>query len=64
MRVFGRHINLISDGSMVTSGVTFCKYMGYVIATRKKPYFFIYEAQYVAFQRQFIRQYGIYNFVK
>ena len=39
------HINLISDGSMVTSSVTFCKYMCYVIATRRKPYLFIYEAQ-------------------
>ena len=49
---FGCHINQITDGSIVTSSVTFCKYMRYVImymryviATRKKPYLFIYEAQ-------------------
>ena len=27
-------INLITDGSIVTSSVTFCKYMRYVVAIR------------------------------
>ena len=38
--------------------------MRYVIATRKKQYLFIYEKPNVVFQRQFIRQFGIENFVK
>ena len=43
--VFGHYIDLVTDGSIVTTSVTFCKYMRYVIATRRKPYLFIYQVQ-------------------